>query len=496
MKKYKEYMDNVRASDTLHQRLLGLEASGKRPVPWKRYGTMAAALALVVGLGAWGLSRGGWDAVAANYKPDANAEPGIPDVDFPEIAHELTPDIALVEPGDVAEPGEKTIGGYEVISGSGENAIATYYVLPYIDYGGMKPSAASSTQVAADWDIPQGAVRRDLTQDEIITLLGGDDAVATHLDWGAYELTGRAWEWPDGCILLACIYGYAGPLDHFEFSIMDGELPPTCIAYPESVTQEVRGLTVTADKYDGEHGCDRRVSFMKDGCGYCFDLTSTDAGQAELLVSRLVCRVADKGMPLAYTCDLCGNTFPVGTFHNDPNICHYPLYDPSEAADPHHNATGEDDPYICTGYPTPDPEDGGMPDMGAPPVLKVVCGGDSLEAGGGNYRWKVDLGNGLTSDTIACGLHPLDFREAPSLTTAADTAKLSFAGSPDRVRVVCWPDSEWGNTGAASQECLVARSSLTLDYELSLEQGGWIYELTAEWDGYGAASYVFYLIKN
>lgn len=387
MKKYKEYMDSVRASDTLHQRLLGLETSGKRPVTWKKYGAMAAALALVLGLGAWWLGREEvYDPRLVDYAPVA-----------PEIADEPVPDIALVEPGDVTEPGEKTIGGYEVVSGSGENAMVTYYILPYIEYGDTSGQAT-----AADWDIPRGAVRRDLTQDEIIALMGGEDAVNTHLDWGEYQLTGWAAWCEDGSFWGAYIDGHHREWsDTFEFAVTAGQLPPTCFAYPSSVTQEIRGLTVTADKYDWELGeesltwiPERRVSFFKDNCGYRFVMTSGDTSLAEKMVSRLVCRIADEGLGFdltnhfaqmrpgicdacgeeivpgtnhfhtetyvctycghvfptgtahshafigadaTYTCDLCGNTFPVGTAHTHP-------YDPNGAADPAYDAPAG---YTC-----------------------------------------------------------------------------------------------------------------------------------------------------
>lgn len=333
MKKYREYMDSVRASDTLHQRLLGLEASGKRPIPWKRYGTMAAALVLVCGLGgfaAWGLGREEVYEPLVDYDPIA-----------PEIADEPVPDIALVEPGDVTEPGMKTIGGYEVISGSGENAIAAYYILPYIEYGDVR-----GTRVCIDWDIPQGATRRDLTWDETITLMGGLDAVNTHLDWGMYALTGWAAWYEDGSFWGAYINGllpnYDGPTSRFEFAVTAGHLPPTCFGYPESVTQEIRGLEITADGYDsvatpsgGEDASCRRVSFMKDGYGYRFDITGSSRAQTEERVSRLVCHIADRGLGLylvdgtadvcypedgTYVCADCGQTVPAGTKHSHPHI--------------------------------------------------------------------------------------------------------------------------------------------------------------------------------
>lgn len=532
MKKYREYMNGVRVSDTLHQRLLGLEASGKRSGAWKRYGTMAAALVLVCGLGAWGLGKsGGWDALAANFRPDATLAP--------EIADEPAPDIALVAPGDVTEPGEKTIGGYEVVSGSGENAIVSYYVLPYIDYGGLKPSAASSTQVAADWDIPQGAVRRDLTWDEIITLMGGEDAVNTHLDWGMYALTGWAAWYEDGSFWGAYINGllpnYDGPTSEFEFAVTAGQLPPTCVIYSAAVPQDVRGLTVTAEGHDSvagpEGGVDastRRVSFMKDGYGYRFDITGSSRAQTEERVSRLVCHVADRGLGLysvdgtadvcrpedgtyvctycghvfpigtahnhafigadaTYTCDLCGNTFPVGTAHTRP-------YDPS----------------MCAGYPVPE---GGYtcPDCGQtipagdehyhtqdePPTLRVLCAERFVDSRSGNYQWSYPGEDGQTVGVTACGFHPLDsLLEHAGLTTAEGTVALNFSSLPDRVSVVCWPDSEWGNTSAVAQPAQASWNEQTQGYELTLKEGGWIYAVTAGWDDQGTAEYVFYLVKN
>jgi len=367
MKKYKEYMDGIKASDTLHQRLVGLETRSKRPVPWKKYGSIAAALALVCGLGAWGLNQGGWDALAARFRNASVIAAGWESAeDGPWAAQ---PDIAAVDPGDVTEPAEKTLGGYEATFGSGPEAIVTHYILPYIEYGAVKGS--SDQKISMDWAIQEGAAERDLTQDEITALLGGADAVSIHLDWNAYELTGRVWERADGSMLLCFLYGYSGPLDHFEFAVMDGQLPPTCIAYPGSVTQEVRGLTVTADKHDGEYGCSRRVSFMKGNFGYRFDLTSTDAEQAELLVSRLVCRIADKGLALwtvdknleTYTCPYCSQTFLVDdmrvhvhSFVGEVGSLSTEPYDANEAADPSYNApaaSADPEDFICSGYPTP-----------------------------------------------------------------------------------------------------------------------------------------------
>lgn len=230
MKKYKEYMNTVTAPDTLRQRLVELEAPASRPIPWKRYGSLAAG------------------------------------------------------------------------------------------------------QFAADWDIPSGAARRELTGDEIIALMGGEDAVNTHLDWGMHILTGWGAWYEDGSFWGAYINGlipnYGGPASQFEFAVTADQLPPTCIVFPGSETQEIRGLAVTADGADWEEDAfsfpvfvhQRRVSFMKGDYGYRFEMSCGSGKTAEEMVSRLVCHIADRGLALTYTCSNCGCTFPFGSVHNDPAI--------------------------------------------------------------------------------------------------------------------------------------------------------------------------------
>ena len=56
MNDYQRYMDSVTMPDTLRKKLTGLKAP-KRAAPWRRYGAMAAAAALIVGLGSWGALR-------------------------------------------------------------------------------------------------------------------------------------------------------------------------------------------------------------------------------------------------------------------------------------------------------------------------------------------------------------------------------------------------------------------------------------------------------
>ena len=302
MNEYKSYMDRVNVSDAFHQKLLDLQPRKKPSRPaWTKYAAVAACAALLIGVGAWGVSQDR-DGPSGGYGPSVDIVPGADVEPVPcaapsaPVQSQETIDLAPEDPNGV-EPGMKAIEGYETRENRAGVDVAVYHVLPWIDYGSDNEAAAA----ALDWDLPAGAARRDLNGSEIVTLLGGADAVDLHLDWSSYELTGWAAWYEDGSFWGAYLMGYKGPMDHFEFAVTRGHMPPTCIVFGGSVEQEVWGLTVTADKYDGENGCARRVSFMKDNYGYRFDLTATgEPEDAERLVSRAVTWVANgKGLDLS-----------------------------------------------------------------------------------------------------------------------------------------------------------------------------------------------------
>lgn len=275
MKQYKKYMDNIQASDTLHQRLLNLKAPQKRAPVWNKYKGVAAVLAVALLTG---------PVLYAATRP----EPLLPELEHENLegADLGRPDIAIIEnPGESLDPGMKTIGGYEVYGEDrGPNTAVSYYMLPYIEYG----MADDMAQMALDWDVPPGSVKRDLTQADFAALFGGEDALSVHLGWGGWEITGWAAWTADGSFWGAFINGYKGPLDHFEFAFTAGDvLPPTCIAYGEDgVVNQIWDVPVTAWGHNGKDGCGRRVELLHDGYGFRFDLTATDVGQAEDLMSR------------------------------------------------------------------------------------------------------------------------------------------------------------------------------------------------------------------
>lgn len=312
MKRYKRFMDGVRASDTLNQRLKALKEPKQKPA-WAKYGAMAAALVLVCGLGWYGLDY--WQTVVGQQRYLEGAQ-----VYHPE------------EPGVSYRPGPGTYEYHDPrLEGLGA---ASFIVLPDIEY--TQAGNPNRYAVAADWDLPQGAFRRDMSREHIAYLLGGEDALSTHLDWDGYELSGWAAWYGNGDFWGAYIQGYAGELDHFEFAVTANQLPPTCFEFPDVEEQNIHGLMVTAVGYDSTAST-RQVSFMKDGYGYRFDLTGTDRELAEQRVSRLVRLVADDGTrylewitdtmePVmtangdgTVTCQVCGETFPDRT-HGDGSL--------------------------------------------------------------------------------------------------------------------------------------------------------------------------------
>lgn len=302
MKRYKDYMDAVEVSDTLHEKLKDLEEPKKRPAAWRKYGAAAAALVLIAGLGAWGLSQSGWGALMDNFRPNGDWNDLIDHFDpaieaAPEIADVPAPDIATEDPnGPFVDPDPNPgLGGYEVVHGDVDdpNTMVSYYFLPYIEYG----MAKNVSQMAMDWDLPAGSTRRDLTRADIAALFGGEKTLSDHLDWGGYELSGWAAWYEDGSLWGAFIDGYKGDQDRFEFAFVTGDnYPPTCIMYGNGMTNKICDVFVTAWGYDGPSGCDRQVQFLNDGCGFRFDLTAAGQEQAEVLVSRLVRWIAVEGL--------------------------------------------------------------------------------------------------------------------------------------------------------------------------------------------------------
>ncbi len=282
MKKYNEYMDGVTVSDTLHEKLKHLEAPKKKPQTWKKYGAMAAALVLVLGLGAWGVSR------MSGPELGQTAEGPVSSSNAIEIAPEPVPSggpLTEPVPGDPVDPNARptTIGGYEVHSDA-FGGIVSFHMLPYIEYGQVEEDTAASLA------LPLGVYRRELTAEEVNAILNGENIIGTHLDWSQYDLGGYALLHEDGTLFMLVIHGSKGNsgMEHFVLEVAPGHIPATCMVYEESVVNEINGAEVTADGHDGKLASTRRVSFLYDEFGYRFEVTGADKEDVERKVSRLV----------------------------------------------------------------------------------------------------------------------------------------------------------------------------------------------------------------
>ena len=128
----------------------------------------------------------------------------------------------------------------------------------------------------------------------------------------------------------------------------------------------------------------------------------------------------------------------------------------------------------CAAQPeAPEP----LPESTAPPDLTIIAGEERCTALRGGWSWTVREGNDQYSSTISDSAHPLECREmTPQLTTAEPQAHLSFPLEPDTLTAQCWPESAWGDVSALGEEAAVEGDALTLN------PGGWIYEIRAGWD--------------
>lgn len=277
MKYYQEYMDSVGVSPEFHEKLTHLTAP-QRAIPWRKYGAAAAALVLIVGLGAFGINRlgnSGQDAVLED-----STEIGEVDVfeDNTDIGYR--DDIANEGKTGVEDDAPATIGSYEVADGE----TVSCYLLPSIVYGWA--DYMQTTDVGWSWG-------KTLTKEEIFTLLGGEEALSVHLDWDSTSLDGYAALSEDGSIAQVELSGLSPDGSCFTLSLAPDKLPVTCALYPEAEVNQLYGVEISASGFDWEDSSVRRVSFLTGGQGYCFEISGSDSQALELLVSRFVRYVCD-----------------------------------------------------------------------------------------------------------------------------------------------------------------------------------------------------------
>lgn len=151
--------------------------------------------------------------------------------------------------------------------------------------------------------------------------------------------------------------------------------------------------------------------------------------------------------------------------------------------------------------------------LDSPPTLSVLYDETVTEALKGVYSWTWQNADGTSTSLLADSLHPLQAQEFMTpLYLLADThpdpaslnAYLQFEAIPDQIRVCRWSGDDWGRTDAESELVEVSDDagdpSAAPLFKISLEDGQYIYEVTAVWDQMeaysGTASYSFYTLSG
>lgn len=265
MKRYQDYMDGITVSEALHRRLTGLTAPEKRPRPWGRIGAFAAALALAVGIGSYGLSQ----------LPGQN----------PALSHPTEGGPAVSSPGGEAE------------------AQGDLPVLQFVDMTKLNT-------IAADYSLaPPGALSREADGQDVAALLGGTEAMEGSLLWGsALEWSGVLWFLEDGAPCAASLWAEGDGMK-LSLELLAGAEAPSCEVLPEDFyqTSQWQGTTVTALANVGtaftEEGTplkeSREVSFYVDGVGYRLLVYADSPARAEELCARFVGYACAGGVALS-----------------------------------------------------------------------------------------------------------------------------------------------------------------------------------------------------
>ena len=268
-KEYQAYMDAVEASPELHRRLMGLSVP-RRANRWQRYGSLAAALVVLIGAAAFGLSRLGADRMPGGGK-------------------------------------EGTVGGYTVQE-EGEEA---YVELPFIAYG---EDMTGGKMMDIAYNAPAGSVEREITGEDVLTLMGGETALETHLDWEDFTWSGQGVFLEDGSLWHLYLWGESAELVLFLDLLVGDTVPPGCILTEGDTVTDVMGVQVKgytggiygkADEETGETILwlpeSRTVEFAANGAGYRFQVYGPegDGERVEELVSRFVRLAIADGLNLA-----------------------------------------------------------------------------------------------------------------------------------------------------------------------------------------------------
>ena len=151
-----------------------------------------------------------------------------------------------------------------------------------------------------------------------------------------------------------------------------------------------------------------------------------------------------------------------------------------------------------------------------PPELNVVCADESVTALMGTYSWEYINEDGTYTGMEVDSAHPLECKDnMPDIgifyaTTSAlhpGKAYLQFDVNPSEVEVRYWSEEDWNNVNAESEKLNVLvlaadyeDGSNSTSYSIKLQEGNYIYEVVAKWNGSeeysGTVHYSFYTVMG
>ena len=128
-----------------------------------------------------------------------------------------------------------------------------------------------------------------------------------------------------------------------------------------------------------------------------------------------------------------------------------------------------------------------------PPEGALIHSSGSAPLMLGGYSWNWQRTEETAESVIVDHAHPLYCKALLTpISATGDYVKLDFPVMPDRISVICWPDTAWNSSDVPSEQVD------TFDTGFEVKPGGYIYDITATWEESGAlyhgtAHYFVYL---
>lgn len=263
MNRYRDYMNRIAAPAELADKVLAGERP-RRPHPALAVGALAACC-LVAAVGGWQLWQG---RSLAGPDPTAGvaATPAVTQT-IPERGYAL-----VVEDAFGGQP-------------------HSFPNVPGYDY--HYPDCTGSEALAGDYAYPEGWFMELLSAQEIISVLGGTDAVPWTLDWIGFGLSGTVIYDGEGQPWRIEIIGQRGE-DTLYLELWPGREPFRDLVYDDASVETVDGMKVTTYSlyYDRDGDDTKEYTYHADyfdgAIGVNFTCTSKDEGIAAWLTNLVV----------------------------------------------------------------------------------------------------------------------------------------------------------------------------------------------------------------